>query len=86
MHKKWPTLYKWNSARTKKQMWRIDAQMDNGVGVYTIVYGQVDGKKVVTSTKVLKGKNTGRANETSIWEQTVSDAQSEWNKKRDRCS
>ena len=42
------------------------------------------GKKMQTNDKLVKtGKNIGKKNETSVFEQAVSDAQSLWNKKRD---
>jgi DNA ligase-1 len=47
-------------------------------------HGQYDGK-MQTNTKVIsKGKNIGRANETTPWEQALSEAKSMWEKQKDQ--
>lgn len=81
--KTFPALYKMSSSG-KIQEWQIFACMENGFGSYIIIHGQLDGKKQETETKVLAGKNIGKSNETSIWEQTQLEAESKWNKQKDR--
>lgn len=44
--------------------------------------GQLDGKPVKKNTPVLSGKNIGKANETTILEQAISDAQTKYNDKQ----
>jgi DNA ligase 1 len=80
--KVFPTLY--SSASTGKiKEWNISvSHLDSAVEIIT-VYGYIDGKKTETSRIVNKGKNIGKANETSPYEQAISEAQSKWNKKKD---
>lgn len=49
----------------------------------TTVHGIEDGKQQTDTKVVSSGKNIGKSNETTIWEQALSDAQSKWNKKKD---
>lgn len=81
--KTWPTVYKMTNTG-KIQEWSISAEEKDGVGIYTVVHGQQNGKKQTTSTKILKGKNVGRANETTVWEQTQAEAEAQWTKKQER--
>ena len=46
-------------------------------------YGLEGGKKVECNQIISIGKNIGKKNETSHYEQAILDAQSKWNKKRD---
>lgn len=79
----WPSLYKLNAAG-KPMIWAIGAAVEGNVGIYTVQHGQVGGSIQSTSTKVKAGKNIGQANETTLWEQTCAEAQSHWNKQKDR--
>lgn len=47
-------------------------------------HGYLDGKKQYDHTIVKSGKNIGKANETTIQEQAIFDAQSKWNAKKDQ--
>lgn len=79
-----PTLYKMTNTG-KIQQWSISFWLENpSLGIYKVTHGQVDGKQQTTQTEILSGKNIGKANETSILEQTKSEAESLWTKKRDR--
>lgn len=40
-------------------------------------------KKIETTTRISEGKNLGKKNETTHFQQAISEAQSKWNKKRD---
>lgn len=51
--------------------------------VITTEYGTIDGKKTVTSKKI-KGKNIGKANETTPKQQAENECQSMWQNKIDR--
>jgi ATP-dependent DNA ligase len=44
-------------------------------------YGYINGKKTESTLQVTKGKNIGKKNETTHYEQAISDAKSKWNKK-----
>lgn len=77
--KQLPTLYK----RTKTgatQKWTIFIEGDE---FYT-ESGQVDGKIVKSKPTKCKGKNVGRANETSPEDQALLEAQSKWDNKAKR--
>lgn len=72
-----PTLYaKASTGKTKQwRGWTED-------GTMFIEHGYIDGKKQTTS-KTVKGKNIGRANETTPEQQAESELQSKFNKKVD---
>lgn len=61
----------------------ISQEKEGEVAKITTVHGIEDGKKQTDVNDVTKGKNIGKKNETSIWDQACSDAQSKWNKKKD---
>lgn len=78
------TLYK----RTKTgsvQSYAIQVTEDAVTGVPTIVKetGQLTGKKTYHKEAVPTGKNIGRANETSPFEQAKLQAEADWKKKQD---
>lgn len=81
--KSWPTLYKLNS-RNKLQTWTIEAEDTNHVSVYVVTHGQQGGSMQRACTAVSDGKNIGRDNETTAWEQCCLEAESKWKKQRDR--
>lgn len=68
----------------KCKLWKIAAR-DNGDGTASIIttHGYVDGKQQTTEKVVSKGKNIGKANETTPFEQAIRDAGSKWRKKYD---
>jgi DNA ligase-1 len=59
-------------------------ELADGSAVYTTTYGLQDGNKTVTPRTIVAGKNIGKANETTCFQQACSDAQSKWNKKHDK--
>lgn len=78
-----PILY--GLSRTGKvKQWKV-AAMENADNTATIIVksGYVGGKIRDIPKPVKKGKNIGKANETTPFEQAVSEAQSKWNGKRD---
>lgn len=81
--KVFPKLYALASTGKQKE-WQVSVhEQEGGTCVVRRTHG-FTGKKMQTSDKkVTSGKNLGRANETTIWEQAVFDAQSLWNKKID---
>ena len=73
---KLPILYKLTSTK-KVQEWCISTE-DNAI---IVIQGQVDGKKQRYSELISKGKNIGRANETTPEQQADAEAQAKWDKK-----
>lgn len=83
MHKTFPTLYKLNS-RGKTQEWEIKA-VDLVLGAsYVVTYGQLGGSMQTTTVDVACGKNLGKANETTAFEQACLEAESKWKKQTDK--
>lgn len=77
-----PTLY--GKAKTEKiKVWSIRVVFDaDGVTVVT-TFGQQDGAMQTTRETVSAGKNSGRSNATTPFEQAHKIAQSKWNKQKD---
>lgn len=65
----------------KIKQWQITPN-ENGEGTYTTRHGDLGGK-LQESTKTVKGKNIGRSNETTPFEQAVKEANSKYQKKVD---
>lgn len=82
-----PKLYKIDN-KGKIRIWSIDAyptdQEGGGNPYYQQIHGVLGGKLQYTFTNVKLGKNTGKANETTAWEQCKLEAESLWKKQRDR--
>jgi len=76
------TLYKKTSTGAI-QTWTISViqEADSKVPVIAIIWGQLDGRKQLTTEEIIEGKNIGKANETSPWEQAMSQMRSEWEKR-----
>lgn len=79
-----PTLYKFASSG-KTQEWTIAAyEKDHGNAIYITAYGQTGGAIQLTSVDITEGKNIGKSNETTPYEQAVSEAESKWKKQLDK--
>lgn len=78
MKTNFPTLYH-NGKKDVIYSWDIHVEGN----VITISYGQKEGKKTVT-TEAIKGKNIGRANETTPEEQAIKEASAHWLNKKER--
>lgn len=78
-----PTL--WGVARTGKvKQWGASVvEHEDKTASIIINSGYVDGKIREIPKLIRKGKNIGKANETTPFEQALSEAQSKWNSKRD---
>lgn len=78
-----PKLYGISSTGKVKE-WKIYVQWlnDNRPWI-TTEYGYLNGEIQTTSTVVKEGKNIGRSNETTPYEQACSEAKSKWLKKKD---
>ncbi len=76
----------YNKSKTgKTQQWQIEVNL-NKSGTATIVtqWGYKDGKLASSEKEITEGKNKGKANETTPFQQAVSEAQSAWEKKKTR--
>lgn len=81
--KRFPTLYAVSSTKKVKE-WTVSVfENSDGIAVVRKEYGYV-GKKIVTNDrKIRKGKNIGKANETTPITQALSESESSVNVKRD---
>ena len=78
-----PTLYG-KSTNGKIKEWNIGVmQMGDGTCYVETEHGYEDGKKQLDSRFIGEGKNIGRANETSAYEQACSEAKSAHSRKKD---
>jgi len=87
-----PKLYK-AASKGKEQEWWIRVipvpTVGSPPGVYdcadiVTTHGQVDGKQQTATVHVTQGKNLGKANATTAYEQAVSEAESKWKKQLDK--
>ncbi len=79
-----PTLFK-SMANGLVQRWDIQVKMaTDDIPAVVCTHGTVDGKLVEESRLVKAGKNIGRSNETSPWDQAVSEAKSKWTHMMDK--
>ena len=76
-----PTLYH-KSKSGKISEWMIVAKKINGIPYVYTRYGYIDGTKQETQVRVDKGKNIGKSNETTAWEQACLIAKSKWEKQK----
>jgi len=67
------TLYK-KTSLGKIQTWMVHVLDDS----YFTVTGQIDGKKITNKPTACKGKNTGKANATTAYEQAGKEAHAKW--------
>lgn len=76
---KLPTLYK--KTGEKIQQWNISVQLIDDVPTIVTEYGHVGGNSQTVNDPVTAGKNTGKANATTPWQQAIKDAESKHAKK-----
>lgn len=86
--KYFPTLYQ-TSSTNRTKVWKIwvtknlDSGHEYGATIHT-EHGYEDGKMQNDEEIVREGKNIGKANETTPFDQACCQAQSKWNKKKDK--
>jgi DNA ligase-1 len=80
--KTFPTLYGMSSKGVVK-IWKIWAQEFAVNSAILTEHGQEGGKMQLATEVIREGKNIGKANETSHFEQACLEAESKWNKKHD---
>lgn len=73
-----PTLYK------KKQQWDCQVINHGDKSEIIVTFGQTNGKMQTKSTIISVGKNIGKSNETTHYEQACAEAESKWNKQKDK--
>jgi len=79
-----PILYAVSKNKKIKQ-WQAKVEYnDNDTATIFIESGYVDGKIQCKPKVISKGKNIGKANETTPYQQAILEANSKWNKKRDQ--
>jgi len=71
-----PTLYK------DDRVWNIRVEKTTNGGVIHREYGKMDGKMIHSTKEITIGKNQGKKNETTAYEQTCKDATSMWTKQQ----
>lgn len=64
--------------------WMIQVIPHDKCSEIKITHGVVNGKKTESKIMIDSGKNLGKRNETTHFEQAMKEAQSRWNKKKDR--
>lgn len=81
---KLPPLFK-REATDKIRVWQIRVK-DNGDNTATIEveFGQLEGKQQVSCDVVAEGKNLGRKNATTPFQQAMAEAYAEWSTKQNR--
>lgn len=78
-----PTLF--DIAKTGKiKQWRISVTDESGAVEVKVEHGFTDGAKTTSVGTIAAGKNIGRANETTPWEQAEAEAKAAWQKKKDK--
>jgi DNA ligase-1 len=77
-----PTLYGVSSKGIVK-VWKIAVHKGVKDAMIVVEHGQWNGKMQTSPETIREGKNTGKANETSAFEQAQLEAQSKWKKKHD---
>jgi ATP-dependent DNA ligase len=79
--KQFPTLYGVDKKGKLKQ-WTIRTDNLGHESVITCSYGYINGRHVESKQTVSVGKNIGKVNSTTHFQQAVMDAESKWNKKK----
>lgn len=79
-----PTLYARDS-KGRVKVWSIETVLNSdATATYTVTHGLQVGKKQNSPKIISVGKNIGRANETTPYEQACSEAESKWKKQLDK--
>ena len=80
MNKIFPKLYE-KSSTGKIKHWTISV---NKQATIKVEYGSSDSKIKISTKDITKGKNIGKSNETTPYEQALSEAEATWKKKLDK--
>lgn len=83
--KSWESLTE-TTSKGKTMMWNISVTETNEGSVIKTEFGYVDGKKQIQEKLITEGKNLGKKNETTPFDQACKEAESLWKKKKDKQS
>ena len=84
MKKSYTTLYS-KKATNKILEWNIKVEKNKDKSAKIIIkYGQQNGKIITNERIITEGKNIGKSNETTPYEQAILEATSKWNQKKNR--
>jgi ATP-dependent DNA ligase len=82
MKKIFPTLYE-KSTTGKIKYWKISVSGTKQEATITVKYGADEDKERISEKLITEGKNIGKKNETTPYEQACAEAESTWKKKLD---
>lgn len=72
------------ASTSKIKQWCIKVYKEEGDNsIIEIEHGYIDGKKQINKKIINKGKNIGKKNETNSFEQAISEAKTQWIKKKE---
>lgn len=74
------TLYE-RDAKDRLRTWNISVSNEATHSEIIVIHGIEGGKQITKITRVLKGKNIGKANETTHYSQALADARGKWDAK-----
>ena len=73
-----------SDVKGKQKEWNVVVIDNRDHSVVEIEYGYVSGKMTKSTKKITSGKNIGKRNETTHFEQAILEAQSKWKKKTEQ--
>ena len=68
----------------KTKIWQASIEKKNDLSIVTIQYGQIDGKKQIATREYTSGKNIGKKNETTHYEQAFLETERKWKDKKEK--
>jgi DNA ligase-1 len=68
----------------RSKIWNASLQEQKDHVLVTISYGLVDGKQNITTRSYNEGKNIGKANETTVWDQAYAETLRKWKDKTEK--
>lgn len=81
--KKFPALFELSS-RGERKYWTIEVTRGERTAYIHIKHGLIMGKEKTSLKRITEGKNIGKSNETTPYEQAISEAKAKWKKKKDK--
>ena len=68
----------------KVKVWSAIVSLKDDIATSTITYGQVDGKKQIVLREYTSGKNKGKSNETTPYQQCFIETERKWKNKHEK--